>query len=493
MKVENVTVRILRQGWSGLSELLSSAASFALERASSDSPLRRPNTRSELAELKKRLFEAPLILLFLFISVMSQSQNTTGDDDYVNSNVLKYDDYIYKANIRTIQFHESSWEYGAPVISLHGEEQLTLEFDDLDGDRKDYTITFVHCNADWTPSNLMTAEYMTGYYEFNILNFGYGMNTYQKFTHYEISFPQAGTQMNTLFTKSGNYLMYVYINGNREDLAFSRRFMVYDNKTAIAGTFRQQAGGGDQFSKQHIDFKIVGLGYDINNPYKDMKVVLVQNNRWDNAITDIKPTFLNNNEFTYSLDDASTFTGGNEFRYFDTRSMRFLTERVKDIYKDNDLKYHVTLYNDEVRASKPYLFYNDFNGAYLIKNREALNNTNVEADYVYVDFFLSYPKPEAKGNFYIMGKLTDWRMNKLSKMTYNYDRGGYQTRLYLKQGFYNYMYVLSNDTKPGGDETITEGSFWDTENDYYIYVYHRQFGTYYDQLIGMKRLNSLKR
>jgi hypothetical protein len=118
---------------------------------------------------------------------------------------------------------------------------------------------------------------------------------------------------------------------------------------------------------------------------------------------------------------------------------------------------------------------------------------DTEADYVYVDFFLPYKTPESKGNFYVMGKLTDWRMNKRSKMTYNYTRSGYETQLYLKQGFYNYIYVLSDDLKKGGDETITEGSHWDTENDYTIFVYNRQFGTYYDQLVGYKKLNSHKK
>ena len=151
------------------------------------------------------------------------------------------------------------------------------------------------------------------------------------------------------------------------------------------------------------------------------------------------------------------------------------------------------LHNDELRANKPYLFYNDFNGNFLIRNRETQGNPELEGDYVWVEFFLPYYTPEAKGNFYVMGKLTDWRMNRNSKMTYNYTRNGYEAKLYLKQGFYNYMYVLSNDAKRGGDESITEGSYWDTENDYYIYVYHRKFGTYYDQLLGVKKLNSLKK
>lgn len=418
---------------------------------------------------------------------------TNSDDDYVNDNVLRYDDYIYKPYIRTVKFYESSWEYNPAVISLYGNEQLLLSFDDLEGESKQYAVTFVHCNSDWTPSNLMTTEYLNGFQELSVLNFSFSLNTYQKYTHYELSFPQAGTQQNTQFTKSGNYLLKMYLNGDPENVVLTRRFMVFDTKASIATVFRPVMGGGEQFKKQHFDFTITGVNYDINNPYKDMNVVLVQNNRWDNAITDIKPTFLGNNEYTYSLDDASTFNGGNEFRYFDVRSTRFLTERVKEIIRDNDLKYQVYLHDDEIRSTKPYLFYNDINGNFLTKNRESFGNDNIEADYVYVHFFLPYNLAAGTGNFYIMGKLTDWRMNKLSKMTYNETRGGYEAVLYLKQGYYNYMYVLSNDAKKGGDETVTEGSYFDTENDYCIYVYHRKFGTYYDQLIGMKRINSLKR
>jgi len=436
-----------------------------------------------------------LLFIFLMYSISYFSQQKDQEDDYVNDNVLKYDDYTYKPNIKTVQFHQPSWEYSAPVIMLNSAEQLELRFDDLDGDKKLYTLTFVHCNSDWTPSDLMISEYLNGFYDLNILNFGYAVNTTQKYTHYSIIFPTPGTQQNTQFTKSGNYIMYVYANGDTKDLVLSRRFMVYDNKVAVAATFNQPVGGGEQYNKQHIDFSISTAGYDMTNPYKDMKVILTQNNRWDNAVTDMKPTFMNGSQFIYSLDDASTFNGGNEFRYFDIRSVRFLTERVQNIYRDENDSYksHAVLYADESRAKKPYLFYNDFNGNFLIRNREAIADMDVEADYVYVDFFLPYANPVSTGNFYILGKLTDWRMNKLSKMSYNYKRFGYEARIRLKQGYYNYIYVLSDDTKKGGDETALEGNHWDTENDYYILVYHRKFGTYYDQLVGYKKLNSLKR
>lgn len=437
----------------------------------------------------ENMYIKPVIFLLSLLPLAFFSQSKFEEEDYVNDNVLKYDDYVYKSNIKTIQFHESSWDYAAPVIPLNGGQLIELSFDDLDADQKQYAITFVHCNADWTPSDLMISEYITGFFDINIINFSYAMSTYQPYTHYTLLFPQ----QNVTFTKSGNYVMYVYNRNDKKDIILSRRFMIYDNKTSIAANFRQTISGENQYRQQHIDFTISSPGYDINNPYKDLKVAITQNNRWDNAVTDIKPTFINGNQLTYSLDDASTFNGGNEFRFFDIRSLRFLTQYVKEITRDSALKNHVVLYPEILRANKPYLFYNDFNGNFLIRNRESGGNQDIEADYVYVDFFLPYVTPEAKGNFYIMGKLTDWRMSRLSKMTYNYKRFGYEATLYLKQGFYNYEYVLSSDTKKSGDETITEGNYWDTENDYNIFVYHRKFGTYYDQLIGFKKLNSLKR
>ncbi len=428
-----------------------------------------------------------LVFCFVFLRV-TVAQNDGNEEDYVNNSTLRYDDYVYKPNIHTVQFHEQSWEYAPPIINIDGSEQLELSFDDLDGDKKQYSMSFQQCNADWTPSTLMSGEYMEGYFSINLINFDYSQNTLQKYTHYSIIFPQ----QNTRFLKSGNYIVYVYLNGDQKDLVLTRRFMIYDNRVSIGTTVRQTVAGDDQYNKQHLDFNITSNGYDITNPYRDMLVVITQNNRWDNAVSNLKPTFLNGNQLIFSLDDASTFNGGNEFRYFDIRSVKFLTERVKEFIRDDDLKYHAYLYPDESRAHKPYLFYNDFNGNFLIKNRETRGNMDLEADYVYVDFFLPYVNPVSTGNFYILGKLTDWRMNNTSKLTYNYKRMGYEARLYLKQGYYNYIYVLSNDKNRSGDETLLEGNHWDTENDYAIFVYHRKFGTYYDQLIGYKKINTLR-
>jgi len=410
-------------------------------------------------------------------------------DDYVNDNQMRYQDWTYKSYIKTVQLHESSFDANPALLQLNGTELLELSFDDLEADKKGYSISFIHCNANWEPSDLLNAEFMNGFFEANIINFNYSTNTIQKYTHYSILFPQSNMQ----FTKSGNYIAYVYEDNDKEKIILTKRFMIYENKVTVVASVRQAMGNDEQYEKQHIDFSILNSQYELTNPFTDLKVVITQNNRWDNVVNTIKPTFVEPNKLTYSLDDKSTFNGGNEFRYFDTRSLRTYTERVYDISKDSSYIYHIELKNDELKSFKNYSFYNDLNGGFLIKNQDMIGSPDIEADYAWVHFFLPYDNAQGAGNFYVLGKLTEWRLNKTNRMNYNYKKMGYECSLFIKQGYYNYTYVYLKDDKKGGDETFSEGNHWETENDYAIYVYHRQRGTYYDQLVAIKRLNSLRK
>jgi hypothetical protein len=401
---------------------------------------------------------------------------------------MRYEDWTYKPYIKTAQLHESTFDANPAILRFNGTEQLELSFDDLEADKKDYSIAFVHCDANWEPSNLMSSEFMNGFYEANILNFNFSTNTIQKYTHYSILFPQSNMQ----FSKTGNYMVFVYQDNDKEKIIITKRFMIYEDKVTVVANVRQAIGNDEQYEKQHIDFNIINSQYELTNPFTDMKVIITQNNRWDNAVNNIKPTFTEPRQLTYSLDDKSTFNGGNEFRFFDSRSLRTYTERVANITRDSSYTYHIELKTDELRTFKSYSFYNDLNGGFLIKNQDLATNPDLEADYAWIHFFLPYDT-QTSGNFYVLGKLTEWRLNKSNRMTYNYKKMGYECDLFVKQGYYNYTYVFLADEKKAADETLSEGNHWETENDYTIYVYHRQRGTYYDQLVAIKRFNSFRR
>ncbi|HWY10340.1 MAG TPA: DUF5103 domain-containing protein, partial [Bacteroidia bacterium] len=300
--------------------------------------------------MKFKTLKYSYTLFFLLILGSSFAQ-----DDYSNDSQLRYEDFTYKPNIKTVQLYESSWEFGLPLLKFNSDEQLQLSFDDLDGDKKQYSMTVVHCDAKWNPSDLMISEYVAGFYDLNFLTYNFSVNTLQKYIHYSILFPTPNMQ----FTKSGNYVVYVYQDGDKNKTVLSRRFMIFDEKISVTANIKQAIGNDEQYEKQHMDFNITNTNYNITNASVDLKVVLTQNYRWDNAVYDIKPTFNTPTQLTYSLDDASTFNGGNEFRYFDTRSLRTYTERIKAIYKDSTNKYHVDLLSDINRSFSNYIFYND--------------------------------------------------------------------------------------------------------------------------------------
>ncbi len=422
----------------------------------------------------------------LWKSLNTPTAKDTSADDYYGDNSIRYEDYIYKKSIKTVELRDESFILSKAILNLGSEEKLKLSFDDLDADLKNYSYTLIHCNSNWQPSDLMPNEYIDGFLDNSINDFRYSFNTLQKYTHYNVTFPNSSLRI----TKSGNYILKVYQDGNPENIVLTRRFLVFQNKIIIESNVTAASVIEYRSFKHEIDFKINFTGYQVNNPYSDLKVVLTQNGRWDNAKTDLKPIFVKDNELVYDYDEQNVFDGGNEFRFFDIKSIRYHSERIYKVRKDS-LGNHVELYTDEKRTFKRYYSQPDMNGDFLIRIQEG-NNSEVEADYCFVKFFLPYDVPFTDGNLYVFGGFNGWKCTTENLLHFNNTRFGYECILYLKQGYYNYEYVFLKDGEVAADETVIEGMHYDTENDYSIYVYHRQPGTFYDQLIGVKRLNSMK-
>ena len=434
-----------------------------------------------------------LIILLSFISCKSGKglgSNTPDNDSAAVRNekpkdFLRYEDYVYKKNIRTVKLHEQSWDLSPALIRLNSDQKLQLTFDDLDADLKNYSYTIIHCNSNWQPSDLIYSEYIDGFTENYINGYQYSFNTLQRYTNYSVIFPNDNLRL----TKTGNYLVKVYLDADQENLVLTRRFMVFDERIVLKARVSQSMSEYRSF-KQEVDFTILHPNYEIMNPYGDLKIVITQNDRWDNAITGLKPLFIRDRELSYDYDSGeNAFWAGNEFRHFDIKSLRFQTTRIKDIVVDSSGNY-VYLTSDDKR-NKRYYTNTDINGRYKVEVQEG-NRDNVEADYVNVNFFLPWTTPISDGDLYVFGELSDWSYREQNKMKYNYERFGYEANLYVKQGYYNYEYLFIKDGAKTGDVNFIEGSYYDTENDYTVYVYHRANGTDYDQLICVKRINSIR-
>ena len=421
-----------------------------------------------------------LVTIFTF-SFSSNAQYAI--DEYYQQGDVKYEDHIYKAGIRTVKFHPIGDEMGMPLLPLRGGDQLVLSFDDLYADFMNLSYTIIHCNADWTPSGLLQQEYLTSFQDVYIQNYEYSVNAFFAYTNYMLTLPNE----NVGFKISGNYIIKVYANDDKEDLLLTRRFMVYEDRVSVGGTVHRATLVEYRDDRQEIDFFISHGEYPIPNPFRDLKVYLMQNQRWDNPITDLKPQFLQNQKLVYQYDRENTFDGNSEYRFFDLKNMRTLTQNVRKV--DLDSVFTAYLKVDESRAIENYSVIPDINGQYIVRRLDA-TNSNYEADYVYVDFMLEYPAPLEKGDVYLFGKFTDWKLLREYKMKYDYARNAYRARVLLKQGYYNYMYATYDKETRSADLSEIEGSHWETENTYQILVYHREVGARYDRLVGFTELSS---
>ncbi len=410
-----------------------------------------------------------LIALLLFYPWHSYSQ------EYFEKGGIVYGNKIYTDNVQSVFLNPMGNPLGFPAIRLRSADRLILRFDDFDQGVKNYQYTLVHCNADWTPSKLSKAEYMGSMQEFFITDYDFSFNTLVPYTHFHLMLPNK----NMNFTISGNYLLIVY-DGTIDNPVITRRFIVYEEIANVGVQVKRATQVEDNMSKQEVDVIVSHPDYVIPDPFQDVKMTIIQNYRWDNAITNLKPNFVSATQMTYNYDKENTFNGLNEFRFFDIKNLQVLSMNVRRTVLE-DL-WTVYIAPEAKRSHSRYVFWEDINGMFVARKLDA-RNYDTEADYAWVDFYLESESPYLEGDVYVWGHLSDWKTSPYFKMKYNYDRKAYEAQILLKQGFYNYMYAIQKDNGEI-DPAPIEGNFWETENEYHVFVYHREIGIRYDKVIG---------
>ena len=398
---------------------------------------------------------------------------------------IRYENYIYDDDIRTVQLHLNGASQTNPMLELRPPNgALVLEFDHLGGDIKDYLYTFVHCNSNWEPSDLVDNEYIEGYNEDRILEFENSLNTLTPYVHYTLRLPNS----NMRWTKSGNYLLKIYDNDDEKRLVLTRRFLVVESQWGIEAQFVRPARV-DKFDTHHeIDFTINYRNFRIQNPQQDVKAYVMQNFRWDNMIGPLPPFAQRETKLVYDYQDKVVFPAGKEWRFFDMRAFDSRGEGVKRMSEKDDY-YEVTLYTEQSRGTSSYLFRADLNGKYAIDNKQ-YNQTLAECDYAKVLFSLTQNAPLEDADVYVFGELSDWRLLPEFKMEYLPEAKAYIAEPFLKQGYYNYEFVTVDRKTGRMNEDTFEGNWYETRNDYTILVYFRAFGDRYERLMGSSTIVS---
>ncbi|MFY9153997.1 MAG: DUF5103 domain-containing protein [Prolixibacteraceae bacterium] len=405
-----------------------------------------------------------------------------------NADRFHYQNSVYREEIKSVQLFRDKNELSNPVIDLGSDVQLVLKFDDLTEDAKNYSYTIIHCDADWNESYLQQNEYLSGFPDNPVQDYAMSFNTIVKYVNYQVRIPNDDCKLKI----SGNYALVIFEDNNRENLVLIQRFYVVEPLARITGQVKKATFDPFNGENQEVDFKIYTENIKILNPREDVKVVLMQNRRSDNAVTNLKPSFIQNNLLDYDYSKENVFPGGNEFRYFDIRTNRYNGENVDNI-KFIRPYYHVTLLPDAVRRNKKYSQYKEMNGNFVVESQDRVTDFDTECDYEFVHFFLSLPSQLTGGTVNVFGALTGWNANKSNEMTWDYGLAGYDLTLLLKQGYYNYQYVYVPEGSKKADAENLEGTFFITENEYQIFAYYRDQASRYDRLIGFVTLNSTVR
>lgn len=402
------------------------------------------------------------ILFFLFVpSLFAQFQEEVNPAENIKSVIFKGE--------KEDQF---------PVVQIG--EPIFLEFDDLMANEQDYYYKIIHCDYDWSPSQLLKSQYLSGMDNQRILDYENSYTTLQSYSNYKLTIPNNNVRLKV----SGNYLLEIY-NG-RNELQFSRKFVVFKDLVKVGGVVKRTRDFSFIDEKQVVQFSINASNFRLVNPKKEVKVAILQNYHWPTALYNIEPQFTLGNELVYKYDTETSFFGGNEYLNFDTKDLRAPSSAISHIELDE--LYNHYLFSDRARANRPYTYYPDINGDFVIRTLQG-DDVSREAEYTDVHFSLPYNAAIGLDNVFVFGKHNNYALTNVNKMIYNENNGMLEASLRLKQGFYNYKYVIQR-----GDEQIDlntiSGNFHFTENSYLILVYYRNFGDLYDSIIGVGSANS---
>ena len=391
-----------------------------------------------------------LTLLLIFSACIVVAQNT---------------DRILDDQVRSVKLSVMGAPLSMPIVDIKAPGGvLSLEFDHLGDELKDYAYTILHCNRDWSFSELDQLEYIDGFTEDRITSIEPSFNTITQYTHYALRLPN----QNVKWSKSGNYILRI-TDKEDDSVVMERRFMVVEPQWRIDASLTRTVMVEKSNTHHEIDFKVVTKNARISNAQNDVSAIILQNGRWDNAIGPLKPYIERADGISFDYQDVVVFPAGKEFRFFDIRTFDFRGDHVKAISDRGDY-IDVTLRTDESRFARPIDFRPDANGRFIIENNNA-NQTLLQCDYAKVLFSIAQNMPIDEADVYVFGELTDWQLKPEFKMEYSHEARAYYCETVLKQGYYNYQYVVLDHRTGAPDPDGLEGNWHETGNLYTLLVY----------------------
>ena len=369
-----------------------------------------------------------------------------------------------------------------PIDGSDAENTLHISFDEMSHDVHFYTYTVQMLNSD-----LLNSEYLQGFTTKDITDYEHSLNTSRIYTHYWFDFPNEDMQI----TKSGQYLLTVYEDGNPDNRVAEVEFCVAEYLVKIDARTRNNTDIELSGRYQQLDIDVNTTALSIRDPH-EVRLVVAQNNRTDNLVTLSQPTFVETNRLRYMNNKALIFEGGNEYHHFDAFSCFYAGHGIDRVYHELG-DYHVLLFPDEVTKGQ-YIHEFDSNGRFVV-NAERTSDVDTEAEYMWVHWTLPVENPWLDGALYVGGDIFENELSLRNRMQYDVDAKCYWLTALVKQGGYDYQYWFvpkqpKANAKANAKKITTtqrvDGSYWQTGNEYAVYVYWRPFGARYDRLVGVQ-------
>ncbi|MDH8702599.1 hypothetical protein M2138_001967 [Dysgonomonadaceae bacterium PH5-43] len=415
--------------------------------------------------MSKRIYILSLLFILFIQVIQGQSYRTES----------------FSTRIQTLQvLHYENWEK-APIINLHSNEQIEISFDLLGVSPEYFTYRIIHCDAEWTKSQLVESEYMFGLQNNLINDYNNSFNTRMDYVNYKLKIPNDDVSLRV----SGNYVVQVFTQTGSEPV-LNACFSVVEPSVSVDMKLSSITDKGANSKYQAVSFDI-NYGNEVKSPIQDFKIYVQQNNRTDNQAKLVKPLRVQNGKAIYDHNPSLIFDAGNEYRSFEIITTLYAGMHVESL-EYHAPYYHSILSPDFPRNNRSYTFDNDINGKIYIRNKDAYDS-NIEADYQFVHFYIPCDQPLVD-DVYILSNALHNILDDRSKMEFSYNDRGYVKTLFLKEGYYSYMYVTKKEGSELATTNIIEGDFFQTENEYRVMIYSRTIGMRYDKLVGVETLQS---
>jgi len=406
----------------------------------------------------------------------------------VNGQNLIYDNAVYVDYIKTVKMHSAGNSPGSrlsfPTVNLNSKADgiLKLKFDDIEGGFKEYTYRIIHCDKDWYPSDLQEIEYMEGFNDEEIENYEFSTNGYSEYTNYNLYLPND----NIRWTISGNYLL-VITDREMNVPVVTRRFIVNEDAININSQMIKPRDVSNINSHHEFKLTISYQNFDIDQPRLELYTTMLQNDNWNSAKSNLTATYERGESIILDQYDYISFPAIKEFRSFDIRPLAYTTEFVTSI-DQTETETTVLLDLNKLYTHGSPISEVDANGYFIIDN-DRYRDPEVSSEYCKVIFNLEHYR-EFEDELYIIGAFSDWQAKEEYRLDYDSGRNLYLGSAYFKQGYYNYMFALKDKETGIVSMDAAEGSWFETENDYLIIVYYREFGGFYDRILAVQKFNS---